>query len=248
MNELIKINKQNINGSEVNAVTSKQIAEHFDKRHGDVLRVIKNLEVPDMFRQRNFALSSYLDSQGIKRPIQNMSKDGFSLVVMGFTGKTANEWKIKYIEAFNKMEQYIIKNQIPDFSNPAEAARAWADQYEHREIAEKKSKKLQLQIQEQKPLVEYVTKTLESKYKLTMSSVASNINMTAQRANKLLNELKVLKKVDNTWLLRAEYLDKGLADLETYTKELPDGKVVTKQNLKWSEKGKKFVIELLTEK
>ena len=66
-----------------------------------------------------------------------MNRDGFSLLVMGFTGKEAIEWKLKYIEAFNEMEKKL-KNPLalPNFSNPAEAARAWADEFEKRKQAE----------------------------------------------------------------------------------------------------------------
>lgn len=67
-----------------------------------------------------------------------MNRDGFSLLVMGFTGKEALDWKLKYIEAFNAMEKRI-NNQLalPDFTNPAEAARAWAEQFEAREKAQR---------------------------------------------------------------------------------------------------------------
>ncbi len=87
--------------------TSLQVAEHFKKRHGDVLRAIKNLDVPDDYRQRNFASAKYLDEQGKPRDIYHITRDGFALLAMGFTGKEAMRWKLAYIAAFNAMEAHL---------------------------------------------------------------------------------------------------------------------------------------------
>jgi phage regulator Rha-like protein len=74
-----------------------------------------------------------------------MDRDGFSLLVMGFTGNKALAWKLKYIEAFNRMEAELMKRQanvLPDFANPVEAARAWADQVEQKMALEAQTKVL----------------------------------------------------------------------------------------------------------
>lgn len=81
--------------------TSVLIAEKFHKRHADVLRAIANLECSDGFRQRNFASSSYLNEQGKEQPCYTLTRDGFSFLAMGFTGKDAAAWKEKFITAFN---------------------------------------------------------------------------------------------------------------------------------------------------
>ena len=88
-------------------VSSLKVAEHFGKPHKDVLKAIKNLEIPEDFSRRNFSPTSYKDAQGKERPAYLMTRDGFVLLAMGFTGKKAMEWKIKYIEAFNKMEKAL---------------------------------------------------------------------------------------------------------------------------------------------
>ncbi len=87
--------------------TSLDVAEKFGKRHNDVVRAIKNLEMPSDFQLRNFA---YLTRKipGGTQEYYTISRDGFSLLAMGFTGKEALQWKIKYIEAFNLMEKTII--------------------------------------------------------------------------------------------------------------------------------------------
>jgi len=90
-------------------VTSLQVAEHFEKRHDNVLRDIANLEVPERFRLLNFEETSRKDSQGVKRKAVLLTRDGFTLLAMGFTGQKAMDWKIKYIEAFNAMERELTR-------------------------------------------------------------------------------------------------------------------------------------------
>lgn len=68
-------------------VSSRQIAEHFGRRHKDVLRAISNLECTSEFTERNFALSEYRDSSGKKNPEYLITRDGFTFLAMGFNGK-----------------------------------------------------------------------------------------------------------------------------------------------------------------
>ena len=105
MNEII-IN--NDNGTLT--VSSLQVAEDFEKEHRNVIQSIAKLitEIqPAENSARYFLSSSYVDAKGESRKCYNLTRDGFSLLVMGFTGKKALEWKLKYIEAFNLMEQKI---------------------------------------------------------------------------------------------------------------------------------------------
>ena len=103
MNELITV----VNGKPV--VTSKQVAEHFGKTHRHVLRdIAKELETAGEFGETNFGLTYYTSSQNKVLPCYEMTRDGFSLVAMGFTGEKAQQWKIKYIEAFNSMERELL--------------------------------------------------------------------------------------------------------------------------------------------
>lgn len=92
-------------------VSSKQVADDFNKRHANVLRDIENLISTDskLSSLNYFIESSYTDAKGETRKEYLLTRDGFSLLVMGFTGKKALEWKLKYIDAFNRMEKEIIK-------------------------------------------------------------------------------------------------------------------------------------------
>lgn len=105
--ELVKM----INGKAV--TTSRKVAEVFEKKHCDVLRSIRELETPENFNERNFALVEYVDQKGEKRPEYLITRDGFTLLAMGFTGKKAMQFKIAYIEAFNAMEEQLKQPAIP---------------------------------------------------------------------------------------------------------------------------------------
>lgn len=103
MNELINI----INDEVV--TTSLQVAEYFEKRHDRVLRAIENLiEGLPKNGETYFHKSYRIDEQNNQSyPFFYINRDGFSLLAMGFTGRKALKWKLKYIEAFNQMEKHI---------------------------------------------------------------------------------------------------------------------------------------------
>lgn len=93
--------------------TSETVAKVFGKRHSDVLRAIEHLlaNSPDDFTKRNFALcfkNNKLQNRK-PQPYFEMTKNGFVLLVMGFTGKKAVQFKIAYIEAFDYMAEELAK-------------------------------------------------------------------------------------------------------------------------------------------
>lgn len=96
-------------------VSSLDIARHFGRAHKDVLRSIDRLmeETGPDFGRRNFAPSSYLNEQSKEFRCFDVTRDGFSMLVMGFTGAEATRWKVLYIEAFNAMEAEISAFRAP---------------------------------------------------------------------------------------------------------------------------------------
>lgn len=86
--------------------TSLLVAQKFEKRHDDVLKAIRNLETPKDFWLRNFAESKY-DKRGKQYPMYVITKDGFTMLVMSFTGPKASAFKVEYIEEFNRMESLL---------------------------------------------------------------------------------------------------------------------------------------------
>ncbi|MBP3928489.1 MAG: ORF6C domain-containing protein [Peptostreptococcaceae bacterium] len=103
-------------------VTSRQVAEDFEKNHKEVLRAIEVYKTRISTAQfcALFIESQYRASNGKMNKEYLLTRDGFSFLVMGFTGAKADEWKLKYIEAFNKMEQ-TIKNPYGHLSKEVQA-------------------------------------------------------------------------------------------------------------------------------
>lgn len=95
--------------------TSLIVAKDFGKAHKDVLRAIDRVrgDIGPEFDQRNFAPISYLDEKGRSYRAYSLSRDGFVMVCMGFTGPAAAAWKAKYIEAFNAMEAELARISAP---------------------------------------------------------------------------------------------------------------------------------------
>lgn len=104
---MIDITKDLVNKKGTIMVSSLKVAEYFEKEHRDVLRAIEKIECSQEFRERNFALSSYKSQQNKRMPCIEMTKDGFAMLAMGFTGSRATAWKEKFLEAFNLMEQAL---------------------------------------------------------------------------------------------------------------------------------------------
>lgn len=93
-------------------VDSLFVAEFFEKNHKEVLRDIRKITDPlsglsEEFRQRNFAPSSYRNQQNKKQPCYYLTRDGFTMLVMGYTGQKAMQFKELYIKRFNEMESMI---------------------------------------------------------------------------------------------------------------------------------------------
>lgn len=97
--------------------SSRAIAEHFGKRHDSVLRSIVNLTNEDGCTRHNFVVSEYRDSSGRQCTEYLMDKDACVLLIMGFTGKAALQFKYAYIAAFNAMAERLA-NQSPPLPPP----------------------------------------------------------------------------------------------------------------------------------
>ena len=95
------------------ATTSLEVAKFFGKQHQHVMRSIDDLRsnTPESFSASNFGRAEYSDEQGKPRPMFILYRDGFMLLVMGYTGKKALAMKLAYIEAFNRMEEELARQK-----------------------------------------------------------------------------------------------------------------------------------------
>lgn len=100
--------------------TSRAVAEQFGKQHKNVIQAIEGLrttldETEDgrAFNRLNFQPVTLPDGKGEKRPAYLLTRDGFTLLAMGFTGVKAVQFKVAYINAFNRMERFIKGGGLP---------------------------------------------------------------------------------------------------------------------------------------
>lgn len=98
--------------------TSQIVAAYFEKEHRTVLRSINEILAAQNCAAKFFYTASFLN-RGKRYPMYFMNRDGFSLLAMGFTGKKALEWKIRYIQAFNEMERKLKEQENPTAQNCA---------------------------------------------------------------------------------------------------------------------------------
>lgn len=92
---------------EVTTTTSLDVAETFGKEHDKVMRDIRELGCSEEFNAANFGDISYIDSRGRTQKAKMMTRDGFVLLVMGYTGELAMKFKEYYIRQFNAMEKAL---------------------------------------------------------------------------------------------------------------------------------------------
>ncbi|WAX07165.1 hypothetical protein BF695P2_00035 [Bacteroides phage BF695P2] len=141
-------------GNENQVLTnSLLVAEKFEKEHSKVIRDIQNLSCSDEFRAANFGLSSYISQQNKELPMYVMTKDGFSFLVMGYTGSKAGMFKEEYIKAFNKMEETIKTGGFNVPKSFREALLLAAEQQEVIENQQKQIEEKNAKIEADKPKV-----------------------------------------------------------------------------------------------
>lgn len=100
----------------VATVDSLSVAEKFGKRHDRVLRTIDNhLKNGEVKKRKLYRETTYIDAKGETRRMYEMNRQGYELLVMGFTGEKALEWKLKYSDAFAAMEQFIAERSSLDW-------------------------------------------------------------------------------------------------------------------------------------
>lgn len=172
--------------------TSKKIAEVFEKEHRNVLRDIAALKDVLNFEQM-FHEVTEPDSYGRPQRVYLMNRDGFSLLAMGFTGQKALEWKVKYIEAFNLMEQQLNTPEI-QMAHGLLAAKTLIEQKD-KLIAEQKQI-----IEEQKPKALFADAVSASESSILVRDLAKLIRQ---------NGVQIGEKRLYKWLRDNGYVCKG---------------------------------------
>lgn len=114
--------------------SSRDVAKRFGKEHKNVMQAVANLVAENSAAKSMFHPATF-ENRGKKYPMYLMNRDGFSLLAMGFTGKEAVQWKLKYIAAFNAMEKQLAQRpQLSRAELMAQALIAAHDELEHKDV------------------------------------------------------------------------------------------------------------------
>jgi anti-repressor protein len=189
--------------------SSLLVAQKFGKSHKDVLRAIDNViaQTPENQSKRNFALSEYIDASGKSNRMYIMTKDGFSAVVLGFTGEQAIKFRWEYIEAFNKMEEAIKSGNFKIPQTYSEALMIAAKQAEQIEVQQK-------QLAFQAPKVALMEKILDTDQKIDIGQASKILGLSFGRNTLFvkLREKGVFFKNRNE--PKQEYIERGYFELK----------------------------------
>lgn len=195
---------QNSNGNDV--TTSLLVAEVFGKEHSKVVRDIESLSCSASFNAANFGVITYIDSRNREQTAYEMTKDGFSFLVMGYTGAKAGEYKERFINEFNRREA-LLKDD--DYI----LMRSQQILQKRIEIAEEKIKQLEDKTAKQEPLVSFAKTAFKADGKVDIGQAAKILNLGYGRNTlfKKLREVGVFFKERNE--PKQKYIDAGYFEI-----------------------------------
>jgi Rha family phage regulatory protein len=239
MENLVKTNEKG-----QNVTTSLLVAKTFGKNHQHVLRDIQNLNCTPEFNVSNFGLISYTDSMNREQRAYEMTKDGFTFLVMGYNGEKAGEFKEKYILEFNNREAMLNSDDYI-LIRAAQIQKKKISELENKLNLTQQVNEIQaVQIKELAPKAEYTETVLQSSETYVTTRIAQELGISAIVLNKKLYEMRVQRKVDGQWILYTKFLDKGYAKSHTVPFPKKDGTIGTNTVTVWTEKGRFMIHEL----
>lgn len=230
--------------------TSLIVAEVFGKEHSKVCRDIENLSCSEIFRVANFGEATFENQKtGQTHKMYEMTKDGFSFLVMGYTGKKAGEFKEMFINEFNKREM-MLKSDDYILARSQEILQKRLLVAEKKlELAEATIEEQTAQLREQAPKVEYVDHVLASVNTYTSTQMAKELNLRhAEHLHALLKERGVMYRQSGHWFVTAKYSERGYTKTRTHAYVRSDGSQGTNSITVWTESGRLFLHDLLTAK
>lgn len=222
-------------------VDSRSVACNFQKRHDNVLRDIENIKKDVLNFEEMFIESSMPDSYGRQQKMYLMNRDGFSLLAMGFNGKEALSWKLKYIEAFNKMEKAW---------NTPEQIMARALKMADKTIEQLKTdnKALEQKIEQDKPKTIFADAVSASHTSILIGDLAKLICQNGvQIGQKRLFEWMrqnnfLIKSGSSKNMPMQRYVEQGLFEIKESNVQNPDGSVRITKTTKVTGKGQIYFV------
>ena len=232
-------------------MSSLEIARLTGKDHAHVMRDIRNMEPAwEKISQSKFGLASYSDAQGKQRPCYELTKTECLYVATKFNDEARAKLVIRWEELERKERANMIA--LPDFTDPAEAAIAWAKQYNEKKVLlienkqlEEENIQLALENQELKNDKNYLDLIMRSKALLTVSQIAQDYGMSGKALNKKLSELGIQYSINGQWILYAKYKDCGYVSSRSIDIVRANGMPDVVLHTEWTQAGRKFLYEEL---
>nr|DAR45423.1 MAG TPA: regulatory protein [Caudoviricetes sp.] len=225
------MSNQLINVSPVETIDSREVAEMVGIQHKDLLKKVRNYEgilTSAKLRPLDFFIpNEYKDGKGEIRNCYLLTKKGCEMVANKLTGEKGVIFTAKYVNRFEEMEKHI-KQQTPTLpSNYLEALERLVDEVKMNEQLVLENRQLRFKLEGKE------VKQVEDERLYTVDEIARANRMTARELNKFLNVMGVQYTRKGRWYLYSKYSKKGFTQGSASW-------------LRWTEKGKNFIEELLS--
>jgi phage regulator Rha-like protein len=242
-------------GESKQTMSSLEIAKLTGKPHNDVMKAIRAMEPSwEKVSQGKFSLSSRKVEQpngGIREyPCYELTKTECLYVATKFNDEARAKLVLRWEELEQKQRANML--QLPDFTDPAEAAMAWAKEYKEKKVLAIENKKLEeenIQLaaenQELKHDKNYLDLIMRSKALLTVSQIAQDYGMSGKALNKKLADMGIQYSINGQWILYAKYKDGGYVSSRSIDITRADGRPDVVLHTEWPQAGRKFLYEEL---
>ena len=242
-------------GESKQTMSSLEIAQLTGKPHNDVMKAIRAMEPSwEKVSQGKFSLSSRKVEQpngGIREyPCYELTKTECLYVATKFNDEARAKLVLRWEELEQKQRAQML--QLPDFTDPAEAAMAWAKEYKEKKVLAIENKKLEeenIQLaaenQELKHDKNYLDLIMRSKALLTISQIAQDYGMSGKALNKKLADMGIQYSINGQWILYAKYKDCGYVSSRSIDITRSDGRPDVVLHTEWTQAGRKFLYEEL---
>lgn len=224
-------------------LNSRDVAEMIGKEHKHLMRDIRTYindmqDSPNLDPRQFFIESTYTSDQNKILPCYLLTKQGCEFVANKLTGKKGNQFTAQYVSLFNSMKEQIsnpVEQALKSFPIPrtmGEALRLAADEAD--------------QLAKQKPKVDYYDSQMRNPGLMTTTEIAKDFGWSASKLNKWLAAHHIIYKQGGHWVLYQKYCGEGYTQYEPFAYKKNNRQGI-RNNLKWTQKGRKFIYDKLAE-
>lgn len=239
-------------------MSSLEIAELTGKPHNDVLKAIRAMEPAwEKVTEGKFSRSEYKDSTGRTLPCFELTKTECLYVATKFNDEARAKLVLRWEQLEKKNRDGMIS--LPNFTDPAEAAMAWAKEYREKKVLAIENQSLQIENkrlesdnvqlaaenQELKNDKNYLDIIMRSRKMMTVSQIAQDYGMSGKALNQMLADMGIQYKMNGQWILYARYKDCGYVSSRSIEITRSNGMPDIVLHTEWTQAGRRFLYEEL---